>query len=144
LGRSYPGSDGIVDGVVYEPQAVVEVRWKWLTFLIAQVILSSVFLAFTVFQTRNAKIPAWKCSALATMVSLSKETQESVNRISDFGSLKQEAKKMNVRLETGRSEGRLVLKRQDVELAPVYNESGIRREGEEHDVEEAGARGGPT
>ncbi|KAK0622019.1 hypothetical protein B0T17DRAFT_535678 [Bombardia bombarda] len=60
----------MVHGTVYETQTFVHVRWSWLTFLAAQVVLAFGFFAWTVAATRRLGARVHKSSVLATLFAL--------------------------------------------------------------------------
>lgn len=85
------------------PQTFVHVRWEWLGMLASQLVLTAVFLAFTMLSTRRAHMQVIKCSSLATLCALDKTTRQHVGGINDLDSLEQKAKMLGVHLERNSS-----------------------------------------
>ncbi len=71
--------------------------------LATQVVLTTLFLILTVTTTYRAQMQVLKCSSLATLCALDKETREQVGGIEDINVLKKRAKKIKVNLERGES-----------------------------------------
>jgi hypothetical protein len=78
--KSDSGSSDLIAGSAYAPETYVAVHWAWLTFPLAMLLLSVVFLLATMFKTSrdsHEDIGTWKTSAMPTlMYSLPKEMQE--------------------------------------------------------------------
>lgn len=49
-------------GLALENMTYIHVRWPWLTLCVSMPVLSTLFLAFTIFKTQRAEIQAWKSS----------------------------------------------------------------------------------
>ena len=59
-----------IQGQAFASATHVEVRWAWLVFLVFQVLLSLVFLVYTIVATEGSQIPVLKSSARATLLAL--------------------------------------------------------------------------
>ena len=57
------------NGQAYWTPAILWVRWIWLVFPVAVVLLSLAFFAITIVQTRRRSVRAWKSSPLALLFS---------------------------------------------------------------------------
>jgi hypothetical protein len=69
--RSDAESSQFIAGQAYAPETYVEVKWAWLTFPIAMLVLSIMFLAATMIrtsQTGDEGLGAWKTSAMPTLM----------------------------------------------------------------------------
>jgi hypothetical protein len=90
--RSSPSRE-MVQGEAYEMENYVKIRWEWLSFPFALLILSLVFLVSTMIKTSgDGSIGLWKTSAMPTLIySLPKETQT-------WGSGKGAPKKTRIKL----------------------------------------------
>jgi Protein of unknown function (DUF3176) len=60
-------SGDTVIGTASKNVAHIHVRWPWLLLPLVMIILASVFLALTVWQSSRWDVPAWRSSALAVM-----------------------------------------------------------------------------
>ncbi|KAK7943978.1 uncharacterized protein PG986_013091 [Apiospora aurea] len=100
LRRNFAGSSGAVAGTVFVPQPVVRVEWRWVGLLAAQMLLSLLFLAVTVSQTKKAGVPIVKEDALAILCGLSPETRALVlSAGAEKGGLQRAAAKVKAKLE---------------------------------------------
>ncbi|KAK8880212.1 hypothetical protein PGQ11_001506 [Apiospora arundinis] len=75
LRKNFAGSKGVIDGTVLVPQTTVRVEWRWVGLLATQMLLSLLFLAVTVAQTKAAGVPIVKEDSLTTLCGLSPETR---------------------------------------------------------------------
>jgi hypothetical protein len=69
-------SGDTANGVAMKNIAFIHVRWLWLLLPLVMIILASIFLALTVWQSYRWGIPRWRSSAIAVMdhgISRSKE-----------------------------------------------------------------------
>jgi hypothetical protein len=82
----------------------VKIRWGWVSFLAAQLLVSFGFLVVTIVTTRWMRMPIMKSSALATLLA----PTESVRSIFDAGEsrdvVEKRARAVKVRLVGGRLE----------------------------------------
>lgn len=69
----------------------------------AQLALTALFLAITMASTYRSHMQVIKCSSLATMCALDKNTREHIGGIDDLEGLKEKAKCLTVRLQRGAS-----------------------------------------
>ncbi|KAF1944983.1 hypothetical protein EJ02DRAFT_339598, partial [Clathrospora elynae] len=76
--RSDSSSNELITGTTYATETYVAVHWAWLTFPLAMLLLSIIFLVATMFKTSRVAyddIGTWKTSAMPTlMYSLPKDT----------------------------------------------------------------------
>jgi Protein of unknown function (DUF3176) len=56
-----------VQGEVHIEEAHIHVQWLWLLYPLVMVILGAIFLALTVWRTRQSDVPSWRSSVLAVM-----------------------------------------------------------------------------
>ncbi|OAG15635.1 hypothetical protein CC77DRAFT_1065702 [Alternaria alternata] len=100
--RTYNSHD-FVRGRAYSQTTFIVVHWEWLTFPLALLLCSLVFLIATIMKTSRTAdggVGVWKTSALPTLIySLPKDTQEAVASQSRWknGSEK-ESRKVKIRL----------------------------------------------
>lgn len=67
--RSDPNSNEYVSGNAFITETFVSVKWAWLTFPLALLILSGIFLLATIIKTSNNDgIGIWKTSAMPTLI----------------------------------------------------------------------------
>ncbi|KAL8980961.1 MAG: hypothetical protein Q9205_004112 [Flavoplaca limonia] len=81
-------------------EVYIQIEWAWMIVPITTVILSLIFLLITIHQSRQRKIPAWKSSLLAVLLSLSSETRSDLGGIIRTKEMEEMAKKKYVRLES--------------------------------------------
>jgi len=94
-------ASAIIMGSVKAPQAFVQIRWEWMAMVAAQLGLAVLFLGMTVAVTYRARMQVIKCSSLATLCALDKNTRECIGGIEDVEGLKVKAKTATVRLQQG-------------------------------------------
>src|SRR5687767_12352007 len=106
-GLTYQGESGprTADGVVYAQQAFIRVRWGWITMLITQLVLTSLFLVSVVIETWIARVQILKGSTLATMCALDGAARNIVGGISDLNAMKERARTLGLVLEQGGNSG---------------------------------------
>lgn len=88
-----------VNGSVITAQAVVEIHWEWTSMLVAQLVLSAVFLSLTIAATSRARMQILKCSSLATLCGLDEGARRGVGGIGDLEGLDEKARRFGVRLD---------------------------------------------
>ncbi|KAK0654739.1 hypothetical protein B0T16DRAFT_432514 [Cercophora newfieldiana] len=93
----------IVNGTVYTPQSFVSIHWEWTSMLAVQLVLTFLFLGLTMLATHKAQMQVIKCSSLATLCALDKNSRGHVGGINDLDSLAKKAKMIGVKLERGSS-----------------------------------------
>lgn len=93
----------VMNGTIMAPQTFVDIRWGWLSLLMVQLALASLFLVATAVKTHIAKVQILKGSALATLSGLDRAARESFGGMNDYESLTKRARTLNVRLEQGPS-----------------------------------------
>jgi len=101
--RSDPNSHELIIGTASSPETYVAVHWAWLTFPIAILLLSIVFLAATILKTsRNThkEIGIWKTSALPSLVyGLPKDMQKDlISTTASANPMGRGPKKVRIRL----------------------------------------------
>lgn len=89
----------VVHGTAWETEVYVDIRWGWLSFLAAELVLATVFIAFTTFMTHRAAIPVLKSSALATFLASDVEVQKLLGSIENLESAEEKAKKARVKFD---------------------------------------------
>jgi len=70
----------------------VSVRYEWLIFPIALVLLTLFFLLATMMKSRHHGIPLWKSSSLAVLGGLDRETREELGNVRSVGDMVERAK----------------------------------------------------
>jgi len=90
-------------GTVKTPQAFVKIRWEWMAMVAAQLALTALFLVMTMVHTHRAEMQVIKCSSLATLCALDKNTREHIGDLDDLEGLKNKATCLTVRLQRGAS-----------------------------------------
>jgi hypothetical protein len=68
-----------------------------------QLALTALFLGMTIMYTHHAQIQVIKCSSLATLCALDKNTREHIGGIDNLEGLKENARCLAVRLQRGAS-----------------------------------------
>ncbi|KAK3339719.1 hypothetical protein B0T25DRAFT_466605 [Lasiosphaeria hispida] len=96
-------ASAIVIGTVKTPQVFVEIRWEWMAMVAAQLVLTLLFLGMTVVTTHRAQMQVIKCSSLAMLCALDRNTRDHIGGINDLEGLKRKAKCLAVRLQRGGS-----------------------------------------
>ncbi|KAK5654536.1 hypothetical protein OQA88_7165 [Cercophora sp. LCS_1] len=79
--RSTPPRAQIHQGVAWIRETYVEIQWGWTAFLATELLLSYLFLGFTIYTTRKLGTPVLKSSELATVIAAS--TDEAGNNVID-------------------------------------------------------------
>ncbi|KAK4213171.1 hypothetical protein QBC37DRAFT_464241 [Rhypophila decipiens] len=77
IGLPRTGHDN-VQGTSLAVVTVVAVRWAWLSFLAAEIVLTGVFLGWTIIATSKAGTKVWKTSTMATMLTLDERSRNSI------------------------------------------------------------------
>jgi hypothetical protein len=96
-------SHDFVRGRAYSQTTFIAVHWEWLTFPLALLLFSLIFLVATIMKTSRTSdggVGVWKTSALPTLIySLPKDTQEAVASQSRWkNGLERESRKVKIRL----------------------------------------------
>ena len=95
-----------VIGLVLHDQTCVQVRWWWLAFPVVLVVLTIVFFAAMVIQTRRGDHPKheWKSSPLPLVFhKLERDTQDPNEDIIDINEMEGVARRLHVRLNPGKA-----------------------------------------
>jgi hypothetical protein len=97
--RSSPNREMIL-GEAYQMENYVKIRWEWLSFPFALLILSLIFLVSTMIKTSgDGTVGLWKTSAMPTLIyGLPKETQSQFASPSTWGSGKGAPRKTRIKL----------------------------------------------
>ena len=72
--RSSTTSDKFL-GTAWEPEVYVNVRWGWLSFLAAELVLSTAFVILTTIATHRSQVPILKSSVMAALLAPDAEVQ---------------------------------------------------------------------
>ena len=80
-------------------EVYLKFQWPWMIVPIAAVILSLVFILLTIEISRRSKVPAWKSSLLALLLSLSSGLRRDIGGAKGPLDMKARAQGRNVRLE---------------------------------------------
>lgn len=101
--RSDTGSTDSLKGPAFAPETYVEVKWAWLSFPLAMLILCVVFLVTTMVKTSRGKhenIGVWKTSAMPTLIySLPQEYREGLTKNTSSQTMSgREPKSVKIRL----------------------------------------------
>lgn len=108
--RAHPYSGGPVLGTAFISQSFVKIKWEWLIFLFVVEVLSIIFLAAIIIETKKEKIAILKSSSLASMCALSEESKNYIGTIKSRGEVLEKASGLEVRLENdGRDRWTLVM-----------------------------------
>ena len=110
--RGPNGTSAYAQGVTYESQTCVGVRWAWLALPGALLVCSIVFLTITIVQTSAAKqawrLP-WKSSALALIMhSFDDETRHRIGYVDRLEEMREAARVMRAQLVPTEKGWRLV------------------------------------
>jgi hypothetical protein len=116
-----------VQGTVYSPEQFVHIRWAWMSLLITQLGLATLFLIATIVKTYVHRVQVLKGSALAMLGGLDAATRMDLGGIDDMDRLKRKAGKLHVKLEThGGSGAALWLAKDRVDLTRPWWQLGMR------------------
>ncbi|KAK3331439.1 hypothetical protein B0H66DRAFT_546552 [Apodospora peruviana] len=92
-----------VDGTAFALQAIIRVRWAWLTLIICQVILTTAVLALVICKTHMSGVEALKDSSIATLCVLDSDLRDELRRDSGSGgsihAMKKRSRVVKARLE---------------------------------------------
>jgi hypothetical protein len=96
-------SNDFVRGRAYSQTTFIAVHWEWLSFPLALLLFSLLFLAATMIKTSktvDSGIGMWKTSAMPTLIySLPKDTQEAVTSQGGWRNISdKDSKKIKLRL----------------------------------------------
>ena len=80
-------------------QTFVVVYWRWLAFLLSQIVVSAVFLGIIIIRTRTQNLQVVKSSSLATLAALDEESRMYLGSIDDLSALRDRAKRLHVKLD---------------------------------------------
>jgi hypothetical protein len=100
-GSIFPGSSGTVEGIAYQPQTIVQVRWAWLSLLPCYVIIAAIFLASIILWTYASGTQTLKRSSLAMMVAVDRSTKEELGTLDRPRNLEEKAKDISMTLGSG-------------------------------------------
>ncbi|KAK0644005.1 hypothetical protein B0T16DRAFT_333678 [Cercophora newfieldiana] len=91
--------ESVVTGTVFTPQSFIKVHWAWVSMLAVQLLLTAVFLIFTVTKTYKLRMQVIKNSSLATLCALDETTRQQIGSFGDLDGITRKAKDLEVRLE---------------------------------------------
>ena len=100
-GSMFPGSSGTVEGIAYQPQTIVQVRWAWLSLLPCYVIIAAIFLASIILWSYASGTQTLKRSSLAMMVAIDRSTKEELGTLDRPSNLEEKAKDISMTLGSG-------------------------------------------
>jgi hypothetical protein len=100
-GSTFSGSSGTVEGIAYQLQTIVQVRWAWLSLLPCYVITAAIFLASIILWTYASGTQTLKRSSLAMMVAVDRSIKEELGTLDRPGNLEEKAKRMSMTLGSG-------------------------------------------
>lgn len=89
----------VFQGTAWDNEVYVDIRWGWLSFLASELLLATVFIAFTAFITHRTAVPVLKSSALAAFLAPDREAQRLMGSIDDLDSAKEKSKMACVRFD---------------------------------------------
>ncbi|KAK3386861.1 hypothetical protein B0H63DRAFT_468510 [Podospora didyma] len=96
----YEGNSASVNGTALSPTPYVEIEWPWLVFLMAELLLSVVFLVGTLMLTHSAaNMQTIKGSSLATLCSLDESSRQALGGMHSLAHLQERARRAEVKLE---------------------------------------------
>lgn len=98
-------------GTAWETEVYVNIRWGWLSFLAVELVLTTVFIAFTAFMTHRTAVPVLKSSALAAFLAPDGDAQRLIGSIDNLNSAEEKSKQVCVRFDNRN----LVLVRDDLD-----------------------------
>ena len=108
--RTHPYSGDPALGTAFISQSYVKIKWEWLIFLSVVEVLSIIFLAAIIIETKKEKMAILKSSSLASMCALSEESKNYIGAIKSRGEVLEKASGLEVRLENdGRDRWTLVM-----------------------------------
>ncbi|KAK3385148.1 hypothetical protein B0H63DRAFT_543354 [Podospora didyma] len=98
-GGTFVGSNATVTGTTLTTQTYVVVYWRWMAFLVSQIIVSAVFLSIIIVRTRAQNLHVVKSSSLATLAALDEESRMYLGSINDLSALRDRAERLHVKLD---------------------------------------------
>jgi hypothetical protein len=101
-GSTFSGSSGTVEleGIAYQSQTIVQVRWAWLSLLPCYVIAAAIFPSIILW-TYVSGSQTLKRSSLAMMIAVDRSTKEELGTLDRPGNLEEKAKRMSMTLGSG-------------------------------------------
>jgi hypothetical protein len=87
-----------VVGKAWAEESFVRVRWGWITYMAAEILLAIVFLIVTIVYTRQLRMKVLKSSPLATLLALSDETRSTFGGITNPRSVRKDARSLKVNM----------------------------------------------
>ena len=79
----------------------VIIRWPWLAYLLAELVLSSLFLLFIIVWTMSTKAGPLRVSTLATLCALDEPTRRKLGHIGEYEKIQQRAEELQIMLVDG-------------------------------------------
>jgi len=90
-----------VSGVVFVSTPFVIIRWSWLSYLLVELVLSSLFLFCIIIWTTPTKSEALRVSTLATLCALDEPTRQQLGHIGDHEEIRQRTAEFQIMLVDG-------------------------------------------
>ncbi|OAA59656.1 hypothetical protein SPI_05854 [Niveomyces insectorum RCEF 264] len=81
----------VINGTAWTNETYVHVRWGWLAFLGAQIVICIAFLIFTIVATHMSGTMVLKSSPLAALLALGEQSRNTLGRLSDEADMKRRA-----------------------------------------------------
>ncbi|KAM7211027.1 hypothetical protein V8F06_013594 [Rhypophila decipiens] len=115
VGLPHTGHDN-VQGASLAVVTVVAIRWAWLSFLAAEIVLAGVFLGWTIIATSKAGAKVWKTSTMAMMLTLDERSRIAIAKYMGDGNDN----------DSGTPRGHIYLRLVDDQLVYAGNKDGSR------------------
>ncbi|KAK5659758.1 hypothetical protein OQA88_969 [Cercophora sp. LCS_1] len=100
--RTAPNASIENKGVVYGQENWVKINWGWVSFLAAEILLSYIFLAATVYRTIRLGTPVLKSSELATILASTEGLSNAVGSVNNMDEAVERSKGVTMNLQDGR------------------------------------------
>ncbi|KAK0619446.1 hypothetical protein B0T14DRAFT_519301 [Immersiella caudata] len=100
-----------INGTVFVSAPFVIIRWPWLAYLLAEIVLSGLFLFIFINWALSTKTQALRLSTLATLCALDEPTRHELGHIGDYEGIRQKSMDLGIML-VDRRDG-MVLRHKD-------------------------------
>ena len=99
--RAHPLAEGPVNGTVFVSAPFVIIRWEWLAYLLAELVLSSLFLLAIIAWTASVRAEPLRVSTLATLCALDEPTRGRLGHLGEYDEVRRRAEGLRVMLIDG-------------------------------------------
>jgi hypothetical protein len=97
----HPQTEGPVNGTVFVSAPFVIIRWGWLSYLLAELVLSSLFLLAIITWTASVGAEPLRVSTFATLCALDEPTRQRLGHLGEYDEVCRRAEGLSVMLIDG-------------------------------------------